>query len=88
MPQQNILDFYERPAAMTFAGEYGAMLEGLPNDVGVLTGIVQGSVIHEYMASAYDVQACARILSPRAPHPYLYTGWRERTRKHRNHQAA
>lgn len=56
MPQQNILDFYKRPATMTSAGEYGAMLEQLPNDVGVLTDIVQGLLIHEYMASAYGVQ--------------------------------
>ncbi|HZS09189.1 MAG TPA: transglutaminase-like domain-containing protein [Blastocatellia bacterium] len=53
--QQQILDFHARPGAMTSGGRYAAMLEKLPNDAGELARIVQGLVIHEYMASAYGV---------------------------------
>lgn len=56
MPQQNILDFYRHPAVVTAAGKYAAQLDELPNDVGSLTRVVQGLLIHEYMASAYGVQ--------------------------------
>lgn len=56
MTQQQILDFYARPSAMTFGGEYVAMLDKLPNDVGELTRIIQGLVIHEYAAEYYGVK--------------------------------
>lgn len=48
--QQQILNFYARPTAMTSANEYAALFDGLPNDVGELTRIIQGLVLYEYVA--------------------------------------
>jgi Transglutaminase-like superfamily len=53
MPQQQILDFYARPAAMTSAGKYTALLGRLPDDLGTLVRIVQGLAIHEFAASSF-----------------------------------
>jgi hypothetical protein len=53
--RQGKLDFYMRPASMTSGGEYAVVLATLPNDVGELVRIVQGLVLHEYVASAYGV---------------------------------
>lgn len=53
--QQQLLDFYSRPAGMTSAGEFVSMFNALPNDVGALVRIVQGLTLHEYAASAYGV---------------------------------
>jgi molybdopterin converting factor small subunit len=47
------LEFYARPATMTDAGRHAAMLEGLPGDIGVLAGIVQGLAVHEFVASEF-----------------------------------
>ncbi len=51
--QQQILDFYARPGAMTSAGKYAALFEELPNDVPSLVRIVQGLVTHEFVASLF-----------------------------------
>ena len=58
--QQQILDFYSRPAGMTSAGEFVSMFNALPNDVGALVRIVQGLTLHEYAASAYGVAILER----------------------------
>lgn len=47
------LDFYTKPGRMTSAGSHD--LTVLPRDVASLARIVQGLVIHEYMAPAYAV---------------------------------
>jgi hypothetical protein len=54
MPRQ-ILDFYAQPAAMTSAGRYAALFDGLPRDVASLAGVVQGLALHEYGAPHYGV---------------------------------
>jgi hypothetical protein len=51
--QEQILDFYARPAAMTSAGKHATLLHGLPNDLGALVQIVQGLTIHEFVASSF-----------------------------------
>jgi hypothetical protein len=48
--QQNILDFYTHPTAMTSVGEYTALFEKLPNDVGTLVRVVQGLGIYDVVA--------------------------------------
>jgi hypothetical protein len=48
--QQNLLDFYMQPTAMTSAGEYTALFKQLPNDVGTLVRIVQGLGIYDVVA--------------------------------------
>lgn len=52
-PRHDDLDFYVRPAAMSAAGRYAAAMETLPSDVGALTRIVQGLVVHEFVAAAF-----------------------------------
>ena len=52
-PSKQILDFYAKSGQMTSAGKYLDMLKGLPNDVTLLTRIVQGLAIHEYVAFSY-----------------------------------
>src|SRR5579862_492879 len=47
-------DFYALPGAMTSAGSHD--LSSLPSDIASLSRIVQGLVIHQYMAPAYGVQ--------------------------------
>jgi transglutaminase superfamily protein len=48
---EQLLDFYRRPGAMTSAGRHASRLEGLPDDIAALVGIVQGLVIHEFAAA-------------------------------------
>jgi hypothetical protein len=55
MTTEGIVGFYARPAAMTSGGEYAALLDALPNDVGALARIAQGLALHECVASAYGV---------------------------------
>ena len=50
--QKQILDFYSAPGAMTSAGRRVARFEQLPNDVGALVRIVQGLILHEFVASS------------------------------------
>jgi hypothetical protein len=51
--QEQILDFYRLPAAMTSAGKHAPLLKGLPNDLAALVQIVQGLTIHEFVASSF-----------------------------------
>ncbi len=52
-------DSYRFPVAMSDAGARGALLEGLPRDVGGLAKVVQGVLIHEHVAPAYGVTLSA-----------------------------
>jgi len=52
---QTALDFYARPGAMTSAGRYASLLEGLPRDVTALAGVVQGLLMHVFWARRYGV---------------------------------
>jgi hypothetical protein len=53
--QQDVLDFYTRPGAMTAAGRWAPWFDALPRDVADLCRIVQGLAIHEHMAFAYGL---------------------------------
>lgn len=55
MTTQQILDFYTRPAAMTSARRYTPLFEALPGDMAALVRVVQGLLLHEHWAPAYDV---------------------------------
>jgi hypothetical protein len=55
MAQQQILDFYTRPAGMASAGKYAPMLDELPRDVAALARIVQGLLLHEHAAPLYGI---------------------------------
>ena len=52
---QPALAFYTEPASMTSPGRYAPLLQNLPDDVPSLAAIVQGLLIHEYMADGYGV---------------------------------
>ena len=52
---QPALAFYTEPASMTSAGRYAPLLQNLPGEVPSLAAIVQGLLIHEYMAGEYGV---------------------------------
>ena len=52
---QTALAFYTEPATMTSAGEYAPLLDGLPDDIPALAGVLQGLVVHEHMARGYGV---------------------------------
>ena len=49
------LDFYTRPAVMTSAGRYAALLDDLPREVIELVHVVQGLLLHQHWAPAYGV---------------------------------
>jgi hypothetical protein len=51
--QQQILDFYARPGAMTSGGKHAAALEKLPGDPAALLHMVQFVTVHEYVASDF-----------------------------------
>lgn len=51
--RRRILDFYRQHETMTDGGRYALALERLPRDVATLVRIVQGIVIHEFLAGAY-----------------------------------
>jgi hypothetical protein len=50
-----ILDFYERPTAMTSGGAHAARFDDLPRDVAALTRVVHGLLLHEHWAPRYGV---------------------------------
>ena len=52
-PDKEIIDYYSKPGPMTFAGKYADLINTLPDDIVTLAQIVQGLVIHEYVASPY-----------------------------------
>lgn len=50
-----ILDVYRQPSALTSPGRHARLFDALPNDPVALARIVQGLVLHKYMAHAYGV---------------------------------
>lgn len=57
MPQKKVLDFYASPGALTDISKYKSQIAQLPDDVGELARIVQGLVIHQFLAEPfYGVQ--------------------------------
>jgi hypothetical protein len=50
-----LLDFYVEPSALTTPGRHAAAFDVLPDDPVALARIVQGLVLHKYMAQAYGV---------------------------------
>jgi hypothetical protein len=55
-PSATILDFYAEPSALTSPGRHAEAFAALPDDPVALARIVQGLVLHKYMAHAYGVQ--------------------------------
>jgi len=53
MTHQQILDFYQRPAAMTHGRGYAPLFDKLPRDVAAVADIVQGLLLHEHWAPRY-----------------------------------
>jgi hypothetical protein len=51
--QQQILDFYKVPGAMTSGGKHSGALQKLPDDPAALVAVVQGLAVHEYAPSDY-----------------------------------
>jgi hypothetical protein len=51
---KRILDYYSAPAAMTDAGEHADAFDGLPPEVPALARVVQGLLLHEHWAPAYE----------------------------------
>lgn len=49
------VDPYRRPVALSDPGRHAALFDGLPRDPGALAKIVQGLLIHRYIAPAYGV---------------------------------
>jgi hypothetical protein len=57
MLQQQILDFYTRPAVMTSGRGHAPMLDKLPGDMVTLIHVVQGLLLHEHVAApGYGVE--------------------------------
>jgi hypothetical protein len=55
--QQQILEFYTHPAAMTSGGEHSTHFKEMPGNVAALARIVQGLLLHEHVAAqAYGVE--------------------------------
>jgi hypothetical protein len=52
-PARQILDFHAQAGAMTSPGRQARSFDGLPRDVAALARIVQGLMVHEFMADAY-----------------------------------
>ncbi len=55
LPSAEILDFYAEPSTLTSPGRHADAFGALPNDPVALARIVQGLVLHKYMADAYGV---------------------------------
>jgi hypothetical protein len=55
MTAPQILDFYTRPAEMTFGCGHAPMFDELPGDVAALARVVQGLLLHEHWAPAYGI---------------------------------
>ena len=50
---KHILDFYSRPGGITSAGAFAGSLAELPDDIQSLVRIVQGLIIHEFVAESF-----------------------------------
>jgi hypothetical protein len=55
-PSRESLAFYAEPSQLTSPGRHAAAFDALPNDPIALARIVQGLVLHKYMARAYGVE--------------------------------
>ena len=55
-PSAAILDFYAEASTLTSPGRHADAFAALPDDPVALARIVQGLVLHKYMAQAYGVQ--------------------------------
>jgi hypothetical protein len=55
-PSTDVLKFYAEPSALTSPGRHAKAFEALPNDPVALARIVQGLILHKYMAQAYGVK--------------------------------
>src|SRR5215471_9551617 len=51
--QQQILDFYARPAGITSAGQFAPLFDALPSDVGELVRIIQGLGVYDVVAADF-----------------------------------
>jgi hypothetical protein len=56
MATPDILAFYRQPSALTSPGALAPLFEPLPTNAASLARIVQGLVLHKYVASAYGVE--------------------------------
>jgi hypothetical protein len=56
LPSAAILDFYAEQSALTSPGRHADAFAALPDDPVALARIVQGLVLHKYMAHAYGVE--------------------------------
>jgi hypothetical protein len=52
---QDTLEFYTRPAAMTSPGRHAFLLKSLPDDPAALARVLHGLVMHEHMGGGYGV---------------------------------
>lgn len=55
-PASDVLKFYAEPSPLTSPGRHANAFDALPDDPIALARIVQGLVLHKYMAHAYDVK--------------------------------
>src|SRR6185436_6081655 len=53
--QDVLLDFYTHPGPLTAISRHAPLAQALPHDVAGLVRVVQGLLIHEFMASDYGV---------------------------------
>jgi Transglutaminase-like superfamily len=53
--EQTAIEFYTRPAVMTSAGRFAALLQDLPSDLAGLAAVAQGLLIHVFWAQRYGV---------------------------------
>jgi hypothetical protein len=54
MPE--IAGFYSQPTGFTSAGNHADALAGLPADLGALTEVAHGLIVHEYLAGLYGFE--------------------------------
>src|ERR1700748_1342314 len=52
---EDIRDFYTRPATMTSVGECAPLVKALPGDPAAVAAGLHGLVIHEHMTGGYGV---------------------------------
>jgi hypothetical protein len=63
---QKIRDFYAAPGPMTSAGKYESQLKNLPDDIGELARIVQGLIVHQFVAEPFYGDAAMGCLGSAA----------------------
>ncbi len=55
MTHDELLDYYTSPGAFTTLGPFADEVDALPSDVGTIAKVVQGLLLHEALAPAYQV---------------------------------